>query len=165
MDVVVREARETELVEIGAVTAQVYADESQVGPEYLATLKDARARWTAPATKLLVAVDDGTDGLLGTVVYAAPGSPLQDLAVEDEAEFRMLAVLPAARGRGVGESLVRACIDRAKKAGHPRMVLSTGPEMLAAHRLYERMGFLRRIDRDWSPRPGIELRAYVMDFR
>src|ERR1700722_11487217 len=98
MDVVVREARETELDEIGEVTAQVYAAESLVGSEYLATLRDARARWTAPATTLLVAVDDGTDGVLGTVVYARPGSPLQDLAVEDEAEFRMLAVLPAARG-------------------------------------------------------------------
>ena len=164
MDVVVREARESELAEIGEVTAEVYAAESLVGPEYLAVLKDARARWTAPATKLLVAVDDGTDGLLGVVVYASPGSPLQDLAVGDEAEFRMLAVLEPARGRGVGETLVRACITMAKQGGHPRIVLSTGPEMVAAHRLYERMGFTRTYDRDWAPRPGINLLAYVMDF-
>ena len=164
MDVVVREARETELAEIGEVTAQVYEEEGSVGPEYLEVLRNARARWDAPATKLLVALDDGTDGLLGVVVYVGPGSPYADLAVEDEAEFRMLAVLDAARGRGVGETLVRACIDRAKKAGHPRIVLSTGPEMRAAHRLYERMGFRRAVERDWSPRAGIELLAYVMDF-
>jgi ribosomal protein S18 acetylase RimI-like enzyme len=164
MDVLVREARESELAEIGEVTAQVYADEGSVGPEYLAVLRDARARWEAPATKLLVAMDDGTDGLLGAVVYVSPGSPLADLAVGNEAEFRMLAVLTPARGRGVGETLVRACIDRAKQAGHPRIVLSTGPEMRAAHRLYERMGFRRALDRDWSPRAGIELLAYVMDF-
>lgn len=165
MDVLVREAREAELTEIGEVTAEVFATESRVGPDYLETLRDARARWTAPETALLVAVDDGTDGLLGTVVYARPGSPLQDLATGPEAEFRMLAVLPAARGRGVGETLVQACIAKAKQDGLPRIVLSTGPEMLAAHRLYERMGFRRATERDWSPRPGIELRAYVMDFQ
>jgi ribosomal protein S18 acetylase RimI-like enzyme len=165
MDVVVREAREDELDEIGEVTAEVYSTDSMVGPEYLATLRDARARWTAPATKLLVAVDDGTEGVIGTVVYARPGSPLQDLAEEDEAEFRMLAVLPAARGRGVGESLVQACIAKAKQDGHPRIVLSTGPEMVAAHRLYDRLHFRRATERDWSPHPGIELRAYVLDFQ
>ena len=164
MDVVVREARESELAEIGELTARVYEDEGSVGPQYLEVLRDARARWEAPATKLLVALDDGTDGLLGAVVYVSPGSPLADLAVDDEAEFRMLAVLAAARGRGVGETLVRACIDRAKKAGHPRIVLSTGPEMRDAHRLYDRIGFRRAVERDWSPRPGIELLAYVLDF-
>lgn len=165
MDVVVREARESELTEIGEVTAEVFAAESLVGPDYLETLRDARARYLAAETLLLVAVDDGTDGLLGVVVYARPGSPLQDLASGAEAEFRMLAVLPAARGRGVGETLVHACIAQAKRDGLPRIVLSTGPEMVAAHRLYERMGFRRETARDWSPRPGIELYAYVMDFQ
>jgi ribosomal protein S18 acetylase RimI-like enzyme len=165
MDVIVREAREPELTEIGEVTAEVFAAESLVGPDYLETLRDARSRWTAPGTSLLVAVDDGTDGLLGTVVYARPGSPWQDLAVGDEAEFRMLAVLPAARGRGVGETLVQACAAKAKRDGHPRLVLSTGPEMTAAHRLYNRMGFRRATERDWSPRPGIELHAYVLDLQ
>ena len=36
--------------------------------------------------------------------------------------------------------------------------------MVAAHRLYERMHFRRATERDWSPIPGIELRAYVLDF-
>ncbi|HEV2637546.1 MAG TPA: GNAT family N-acetyltransferase [Actinocrinis sp.] len=165
MDVVVREAREAELGEISEMTVEVFATESLVSPEYLETLRDARARWTAPETILLVALDDGTDGLLGTVVYARPGSPLQDLASGAEAEFRMLAVTPAARGRGVGETLVQACIAQAKRDELPRIVLSTGPEMTAAHRLYERMGFRRATERDWSPSPEIELYAYVMDFQ
>jgi ribosomal protein S18 acetylase RimI-like enzyme len=171
MDLVVREARETELDRIGALTAEVYDGDGLAGPEYLEVLRDARTRWESPATTLLVAFDDGAEedeedaDLLGTVVYAAPGSPWQDLASGDEAEFRMLATAAPARGRGVGESLVRACIDLAKRAGSPRLVLSTGPEMLPAHRLYERLGFTRVPERDWSPRPESDFRllAYVLD--
>lgn len=164
MDLLVREAHEDELVQIGEVTAEVYDGEGLAGPEYVKVLRDARARWASPATTLLVAMDDGTDDILGTVVLAEPGSPWQDLGDGEEVEFRMLATLPSARGRGVGETLVRACIDRARAAGAPRLVLSTGPEMTAAHRLYERLGFVRVPERDWRPRPEMKelLRAYVL---
>lgn len=168
MDLVVREARETELHRIGALTAEVYGGENLAGPEYLQVLRDARARWESPATTLLVAYDDGAedeaDDLLGTVVYAGPGSPWQDLATGDEVEFRMLATAVPARGRGVGEALVRACIERAKKSGAPRLVLSTGPEMVAAHRLYARLGFVRVPEQDWKPRETMEylLHAYSL---
>ena len=162
MDVVVREAREDELAEIGALTVDVYGD-GLVSPDYLEVLRDARSRWESPATTLLVALDDGTSGLLGTVVYAAPGSPWRDLGVDEEAEFRMLGVLASARERGVGETLVLACVARAKAAGAPRLVLSTTPEMKPAHRLYERLGFVRTPERDWAPRPGLMLVAYVLE--
>ena len=164
MDLLVREAREDELDRIGEVTAEVYGGEGLAGPEYLLVLRDARARWASPATTLLVAMDDGTDDILGTVVLAEPGSPWQDVAKDDEVEFRMLATVPAARGRGVGESLVRRCIERAKSAGASRLVLSTGAEMTTAHRLYERLGFVRVPERDWRPRPEMKemLRAYML---
>jgi ribosomal protein S18 acetylase RimI-like enzyme len=81
----------------------------------------------------------------------------------DEAAFRMLAVDPGARGQGVGEALVRTCLDRARAAGRARMVLSTGELMTAAHRLYERLGFQRLPERAWAPRPGIDLRVYALD--
>ena len=32
-----------------------------------------------------------------------------------------------------------------------------------AHRLYERMGFVRTPDKDWEPRPGIDLITYAME--
>jgi hypothetical protein len=43
------------------------------------------------------------------------------------------------------------------------MVLSTDPRMAAAHRLYQRLGFLRLPERDWSPVPGVVLLVYVRD--
>ena len=35
--------------------------------------------------------------------------------------------------------------------------------MRAAHRLYERTGFRRLPERDWSPRPGVQLLAYSLE--
>lgn len=182
MDVVVREARESELAEIGAVTAEIY--EGMVSPEYLEVLRDARSRWEAPATTQLVAFDDGmddgtddgtggtevadgaldADGLLGVAVLAAPGSPWQDIAADGgEAEIRMLGVREPARGRGVGEALVHACVALARAAGAVRIVLSTEPEMMDAQRLYARLGFARVPERDWEPRPGLALLAYALE--
>ncbi|MGH6653702.1 MAG: GNAT family N-acetyltransferase [Actinocrinis sp.] len=162
MDVVVREARESELDEVGAVTVEVYGD-GLVHPDYLEVLRDTRSRFESPATTTLVALDDGTDGLLGAVLHAAPGSPWRNLGVDEEHEIRILAVLESARGRGVGENLVRACIARAKAAGGPRLVLCTQSDMAAAQRLYARMGFQRTPERDWAPRPGLSLLSYAME--
>jgi hypothetical protein len=35
--------------------------------------------------------------------------------------------------------------------------------MTAAHRIYERLGFTRIPERDWSPVPGVDLLAYRLD--
>ena len=169
MDVQVRHAREEEVDEIGALTVEVFGQDGLVSEEYLTVLADARSRWDADATTILVALDGGTDGLpgaelLGSVVYAAPGSPWRNLGEGDgEAEFRMLGVRESARGRGVGEALVQACIDRAKSEGLERLVLSTEPQMRAAHRLYERLGFVHATHRDWAPHPEVQLVAYQLD--
>jgi ribosomal protein S18 acetylase RimI-like enzyme len=62
-----------------------------------------------------------------------------------------------ARGRGAGEALVRACVDRARAVeGCVRVVLSTQRTMRPAHRLYERLGFVRSPDRDWNPLPELD---------
>jgi hypothetical protein len=37
--------------------------------------------------------------------------------------------------------------------------------MTAAHRLYERLGFHRLPERDWSPVPGVDLLVYARDIQ
>ena len=54
-------------------------------------------------------------------------------------------------------------VPRARAAGKRRTVISTDPRMTAAHRLYERLGFTRLPERDWSPVPGIDLLVYARD--
>ena len=63
---------------------------------------------------------------------------------------------------GVGEALVRACVERAEQAGARTLRLSTQPQMAAAHRLYERLGFTRTPDRDWDPEPDVHLLTYEL---
>jgi ribosomal protein S18 acetylase RimI-like enzyme len=82
---------------------------------------------------------------------------MADIAHPGEAEIRMLAVARESRGRGAGETLVRACVDHARAtAGCVGVVLSTQRTMHAAHRIYERLGFTRTPDRDWNPVPDLD---------
>jgi ribosomal protein S18 acetylase RimI-like enzyme len=118
--------------------------------------QNARREVIEPAGTTLVAVEAGARGqVLGAVVLAHRGGPLALTAKEGEADIRMLVVNPEARGRGVGEALVRECQNRAALPPHSAhtMVLHTQPLMVAAQRLYERLGFERVPERDLTLGP------------
>ena len=155
----IRLARPEDLSAVGEVTVAAYADFT-LGPSdpYIRRLRDAAAR--AEQAELWLAEDDGA--VLGTVTVCPPGSVWREISRPGEGEFRMLAVAPQARGHGVGEALARFAIDRFAAQGVHAMVLSSLSTMHAAHRLYERLGFRRDSERDWSPTPGVELLAYVL---
>ena len=156
----VRDARAEEYAAAGDLVAEVYGAEGFADAPYLAVLRDAGRR--AAEADLLVATDRA-GRILGTVTYAPGGTAWADIAGADEAEFRMLAVAPGARRHGVGGRLVRACVERARAQGKRRLVLSSQPTMDSAHHLYERLGFVRAPERDWSPEPGLNLRVYAME--
>jgi putative acetyltransferase len=56
-------------------------------------------------------------------------------------ELRKMYFLPEARGRGLGEALLRQCLTSARLLGYSRCYLETVAGMEAAQRLYVRMGF------------------------
>lgn len=156
----VRVADPDELVAAGAVVAAAYRVDGVGGDgDYLEEVADAAGR--AEHADVLVAVeDDGT--VVGSVTYTLQGTPLAEVSRPGEAEFRMLGVAPSARGRGVGEALVLACIARAREDDASSLVLCTQDVSAAAHRLYERLGFERRPELDWTPIPGVDLRGYAL---
>ena len=57
--------------------------------------------------------------------------------------MRSMAVLPTARGQGIGQLLLHAIEDFARVRGYQRIFLSTTPFLLRAIRLYEHFGFRR----------------------
>jgi ribosomal protein S18 acetylase RimI-like enzyme len=156
----VQPAGPDEFDRIAELTVSVYVDGGLTSDGYTAELADVAGRSTR--AQLLV-VRDEDDRVVGSVALVLSGDFGEVTTSDEEAAFRMLVVDPAARGRGIGELLVTTCLDLARAAGKRRMVLSTGPEMTAAHRLYERLGFRRLPERDWSPVPGIDLMVYALE--
>jgi ribosomal protein S18 acetylase RimI-like enzyme len=159
--VIVRLAEPAELEAVGELTEVAYrADEFlDETDDYAAVLRDTASR--RDKATLLVAVDEG-GGLLGTVTFALAGTEYAQVAGPGEAEFRMLAVAPEARGMGVGERLTRECIRLAEEAGATALTLSSLPVMQKAHRLYDRLGFDRDPARDWEPFQGLQLLGYTL---
>jgi ribosomal protein S18 acetylase RimI-like enzyme len=157
MDILIRRVEPTEYDALGEITAQAYLQDGLLdfgeNDRYLGELKDVAKR--AAAADVLAATQG--EQLLGGVTFVPSGGPMADIARTGEAEIRMLAVARAARGRGAGEALVRACVDRARAVeGCTAVVLSTQRTMHAAHRIYERLGFVRVPERDWNPIPELD---------
>jgi ribosomal protein S18 acetylase RimI-like enzyme len=159
--ITIRPAEPADYVGVGELTASAYLADGFVSPDsfYLDELRDAERR--AKEAELLVAVNG--QRLIGTVTFCVAGTPYAEISQPGEAEFRALAVDPAGRGRGIGSALVDACVKRAVELGCSRIVLSTQTKMTTAHRIYERAGFVRMQERDWSPVPGVDLIAFSLD--
>lgn|SRR3989440_3327271 len=90
-----------------------------------------------PATTLLVARDDGRIvGVAAVLVYATPAfvkARIEDVVVDENS-----------RGRGVGEALVRRCIEVARERGAEIVELQSARWREVANRLYPRLGFQLR---------------------
>src|SRR5919204_4434661 len=141
-DVVVRPVRPEEYGAVGDVTVAAYGTIAGYAPGegYEAELRDVAGR--AESAEVLVAVDE-SGRVLGGVTFVGGFGPLAEFETADESGMRMLAVAPAAQGRGVGRLLAEACVERARAAGRTRLVLHTTRAMTAAHRLYQGLGFAR----------------------
>jgi len=155
----IRPVRADEHGDVGELTARVYLDEGWSDEEYAQVLRDVAAR--AAAAHVLVAVVAGE--VVGAVTVDTRRGPYAELGGPGDAVLRMLAVRASARGSGTGEALVRACLDVAQREGCRRVLLSTQPEMRAAHRIYDRLGFVRAPEHDWRPVPDLLLLGYALE--
>lgn len=159
MTVTVRPATPDDFDRVGALLVRAYLPCGYPSSHpYFDRLRESADR--AEHAELLVADDNGR--VIGTATYCPVGSPYREIATEGEGEFRMLAVDPGEQSRGVGKKLVKACLDRAYEEGMSSVVLSTAPWMTTAHHIYEKFGFERSPERDWSPQEGVTLKTYVL---
>jgi ribosomal protein S18 acetylase RimI-like enzyme len=145
---IVRLARPSEYAAVGALTVAAYQADYELPPSYLASLAQTEQR--AREHEVWVVEDRLTGELAATVATPRPGAFISDLGQPGELDFRLLAVAPAARGRGFGALLTQHVIGLARERGLHRVVMNSGDIMVGAHRLYEKLGFSRIPERDLS---------------
>jgi ribosomal protein S18 acetylase RimI-like enzyme len=156
--VTVRRVEPHEHEAVAELTVEVYRRAGWSYPEYEPHLRDVASR--AQTATVLVAIDG--QRVVGAVTVATRLGPWAEQAVRGEAIVRMLVVAPDQRRAGVGDALSRAAVEAARADGCTMVRLSSRPDMTAAHRLYERLGFTRTPSFDWSPSAGVQLRGYAL---
>lgn len=79
----------------------------------------------------------------GTFAFHDPCGFVLARAAGGEAEILTLAVVPAARGRGLGRALLQAAIAQARDMGAETMFLEVGADNPQALALYAGLGFAK----------------------
>ncbi len=165
MSLHIRDARASDRKAIKEVTLSAYQEYATVMPpahwqEYRKNIVDTLA--DIESAEQIVAEENGE--ILGTVLlYPQTKTKEPNGKTKIEVPYiRLLAVVPSARGRGIGQALMQECIRRAHQSGAKVIELHTTDMMQAAMRLYERMGFKRLSKRDFNPAPGVAIKAYQL---
>lgn len=144
--VTIRGATTPDYPAVRDLTYAAYIEAGHIHPdsEYADALCDIPAR----AEGLYVAETQGRSA--GSVNIALPGSPMAQVAYDNELEFRMLAVHPDFQRQGIGRALVTYALAMAREHGLDGVAITTMSSMTAAQTMYQAIGFHRAPHRDWS---------------
>ncbi|HWQ10527.1 MAG TPA: GNAT family N-acetyltransferase [Holophaga sp.] len=154
----IRDLRLDEAQALGRLMVEVYAGldgfpKPEEQPRYYEMLANIGRFTEKQDARVLVALTEGGE-LAGGIVYfgdmAEYGSGGIATPLRDAAGIRLLGVADRFRGQGAGKALTLACIQLAREAGHTQVVLHTTEAMRIAWGLYERLGFERSEDLDFS---------------
>lgn len=155
---VVRNANPDEFKVVGALMIQVYADlegfpSAAEQPGYYQMLANVGELTKKPKTELLVAVSP-EGKIAGAVVFFGDmrqyGSGGTATSEKNACGFRLLAVDRRARGKGIGKLLTTACIRKGRQDRHRQVIIHTTKAMQLAWKMYERLGFKRSKDLDFT---------------
>lgn len=145
-DFVVRSMKLEDLPEVGVLAGQLVRMHYDFDPQRFLKPEDPEKgyqRWFATQiprndTILLVAAD--AEGVCGYVYARMEPRDYNDL-LDACTKLHDILVAARARGRGVGEALLRETFERAREKGAPRVVLLTAAQNESAQRLFKRCGF------------------------
>jgi ribosomal protein S18 acetylase RimI-like enzyme len=148
----IREATEHDAGAVIGLWTTAYVSEGEGGrtapyseDDFLETARSAR-----------VFVAERAGAVVGVVALVAPGTPECAVARAGEAELSRLVVSASARRLGIGRALVCRCHELARAAEWSAIVLWSRRYQVAAHRLYESLGYERVPERDETDGTGHE---------
>jgi ribosomal protein S18 acetylase RimI-like enzyme len=154
----IRDGNSDELSSLGTLLVKVYAalpgfPTPAEQPGYYEMLANIARFTEKPGTRVLVALSERGE-LVGGVVYfsdmAQYGSGGIATSAKQASGIRLLGVDPAFRHAGAGKALTLACIELAREHGHSQVILHTTKAMQLAWGMYEKLGFVRSEDLDFS---------------
>jgi len=88
-----------------------------------------------PLAAYFVAETDDRQVVGGGGIYPTEGLP------EDTCELVKMYLLPEARGKGLGRSIIEKCLNIAKTNGFRQVYIESMPELNLALKVYEKFGF------------------------
>lgn len=135
----IRPIRATDDAAVAAIIREVTASFGATGPRYSSSDPEVGAMSAAydGARSACFVLEQGGRVLgCGGIAPLAGGEP-------DVCELRKMYLLPEARGRGLGERMLRHCLEAARAHGYRRCYLETLSGMETAQKLYLKTGFVR----------------------
>lgn len=157
-DLLIRDIQASEFEALGKLMIESYSTlegfpTASELPSYYSLLANIGEFSQKPNSRVLVA-HSHSGILVGGVVYfsdmAGYGAGGIAKTITNSSGIRLLGVSPQFRNAGAGKALTLACIDIAKSYGHEQVILHSTIAMKAAWRLYEKLGFIRTEDLDFS---------------
>lgn len=162
MTVIIRDALTEEFNDVASLNIEAYREYSHSLSSDSWTIMQTNLSKVAEIAKtgrLIIA--QRNQALVGSVIYCPPGTSDSRIFKTEWASLRMLAVLPHYQGQGIGYQLSLECINRAKQDKAKVMALHTSELMIAARRMYKKLGFKQDIE--LSNPFGIKYWRYMLE--
>ncbi|MFJ8066943.1 GNAT family N-acetyltransferase [Psychrobacillus sp. NPDC096426] len=160
--------KENDKVAVGRLLVESYAqyqDSYANLQDWLDYASDLASSVNNPQVEKFLVAKDGED-VLGTLqlftnsemAYNRPELEIYSPII------RMLAVSPAARGKGIAQALIRESIAYAHAVGADHIYLHTSDKMSKAIRLYEYLGFKRDTSKEFN-KLNFLVKCYRLDIQ
>ena len=158
--------QETEKEAIGRLLVEGYSqykDSYANIQDWLNYAYDLTSSVNNPNVEKILVAKDGEE-ILGTLqLYTDSETAYNKPELEINSPIiRMLAVSPAARGKGIAQALIKESISYARDIGANHIYLHTSDKMSKAIRLYEHLGFKRDISKEFN-KLNFVVKCYRLD--
>lgn len=138
MAAIIRRIEQKDNTEVASLIRNVLVEHNvpKVGTAYADVSLDWMYDKYHASKSVYYVIEDGSKILGGAGIAPLDNGP------EDTCELQKMYFLAEARGKGLGEEMMRQCLEAARDFGFKRCYLETMPYMQNAQKLYLKSGFV-----------------------